>query len=104
MHTTWTILLVMDIMKPDRPSEVMLPMVFIRGFMEERRMRRMVPLPVRKRKVQAAEAAWEMTVAMAAPCTPMSSAKMKMGSRMIFKTAPISVVTMPMRAKPWALM
>ena len=67
-------------------------------------MRRMVPLPVRKRKVQAAEAAWEMTVAMAAPCTPMSKIKMKTGSRMMFKTAPIRVVTMPMRAKPCALM
>ena len=81
----------------------MLLIVFRWGFMEMGRMRRMVFLPIRKRSVQAAEAAWEMTVAMAAPWMPISSTKMKMGSKMIFRTAPISVVIMPTRANPCAL-
>ena len=34
----------------------------------------------------------------------MSMANMKMGSRMMLHTAPISTESMPVRAKPWAVM
>ena len=53
---------------------------------------------------QSAEASWEITVASAAPLTPMSSAKMKIGSSTMFRTAPISTVSMPLFANPCALM
>ena len=39
-----------------------------------------------------------------APRTPMWSRKMKMGSNMILHTAPMSTVSMPILAKPWAVM
>jgi len=60
----------------------------------------MVRFPVRNRNVHRAEAVWEITVAMAAPRTPIPKAKMKTGSRMRFKTAPIRTVIMPMRPNP----
>ena len=60
--------------------------------------------PVRNFSTQAAEQAWERMVARAAPFTPRSSAKMKMGSSTIFTTAPRATVSMPITEKPWALM
>ena len=44
-----------------------------------------------------------MTVAMAAPATPMSKTKMKIGSRTRFRTAPMARVHMPVFGNPWAL-
>ena len=40
------------------------------------------------------EAAWPMTVAMAAPRTPMWNTKMATGSRIRFSTAPMTVENM----------
>ena len=48
--------------------------------------------------------ACEITVAKAAPFTPMSSQKIKIGSRMIFRKAPISTEPMAIAGRPWALM
>ena len=52
----------------------------------------------------AQEQACEMTVAMAAPLTPMLNRKMKMGSRMMFITAPMMVESIASLAKPWQVM
>ena len=43
-------------------------------------------------------------VAVAAPATPMSRAKIKMGSSTMLITAPMTVVSMLIRAKPWVVM
>ena len=53
---------------------------------------------------KAALIPWEMMVARAAPRTPMCSTNMRMGSRIMLQTAPMSTVSMPVRAYPWALM
>ena len=45
-----------------------------------------------------------MTVATAAPFTPIENTKMKSGSRMIFETAPIITAIMPTEEYPRALM
>ena len=45
--------------------------------------------------------AWEIIVARAAPCTFIFNTKMKMGSRMMLITAPISTESMAVRACPW---
>ena len=68
-----------------------------------RRSRRIVVLPIRKLSTHTQEAAWDRMVASAAPRTPILRAKMKMGSRMILHTAPISTLNIPCLAKPWAV-
>ena len=90
--------------KPDIPS----PKIRLtsRGCsrMEESLRLKIVRFPVRKRNVHRADAAWEITVAMAAPRTPIPKTKMKIGSRMRFRIAPIRTVIMPVRPNPWELM
>lgn len=63
-----------------------------------------VCFPSRKVSTHVAESACESTVANAAPFTPMPSTKIKIGSRMIFVTAPMRVVFMLILAKPCAVM
>ena len=46
--------------------------------------------------------AWLITVATAAPLTPMSKTKIKTGSRIIFATAPITIESIAVPAKPCA--
>ena len=41
---------------------------------------------------------------MAAPRTPSPNPKIRMGSRMMLMTAPMTVVSMLVRAKPWVVM
>ena len=60
--------------------------------------------PVRNRRIHTAPTAWLSTVAMAAPRTPMPRPKIRMGSRMMLITAPITVVSILTLAKPWAVM
>ena len=55
LHTTCTMLLVMDIMKPDSPSAVMFRTMENCRRMEDRRRCRIVVFPVRNRKVQSAD-------------------------------------------------
>ena len=50
-----------------------------------------------------AENICEITVAMAAPLIPRPNTKIKTGSRMILQTAPITTVSIPIPANPWAL-
>ena len=49
------------------------------------------------------ETPWLMTVANAAPLTPIPKAKMKIGSRIILTTAPITTVSMLIVVFPWAV-
>ena len=65
-----------------------------------RRRRQRVVDPVRNRSTHRAETAWDRMVARAAPRTPISSTKMKMGSRMVFRMAPIRTVFMLTVVKP----
>ena len=60
--------------------------------------------PVRNVITHTADTACEITVASAAPRTPMPSAKMKIGSRTMFAAAPMSTVYIPTLAKPCAVM
>ncbi len=71
--------------------------------MSERSFRRAF-LPVRKRSTHAAESPWLITVASAAPRTPIPKPKMNTGSRAMFAAAPRMVVSIPVRGKPWAFM
>ena len=61
---------------------------------------RNVFFPHRKLTTQMQESACEMIVARAAPLTSISSPKMKIGSRMILSTAPISTESIPVFANP----
>ena len=63
---------------------------------------RTVSFPDRKRIAQTALIACERTVASAAPCTPISNPKIKIGSRTIFVTAPITTVIMLILENPCA--
>ena len=56
--------------------------------------------PLRKQSTHTALTAWLMTVATAAPCTPISQTKISMGSRIILQTAPTTVVIMLNLANP----
>ena len=94
----------MFIKKPDSPRE---RMRFTRPAwrrIQEKRRWRMARRPVRKRSTQTADTPWEMTVARAAPFTPMPSRKMKMGSSTRLSTAPMTTVIIPVRPKPCVLM
>ena len=51
-------------------------------------------------RTKAQLAIWEITVATAAPETPMWRPKMKIGSRMMFSAAPRTTEYMPVFAKP----
>ena len=100
MQTMETRLLVKPAMNVETPMETIF---FTRRFSSrsvEFRRRRIACSPVRKRNTQTADINWEMIVARAAPCTPIWNAKIKMGSKIRFATAPKSTVSMPIRAKP----
>ena len=60
--------------------------------------------PRRNDSTHTQDTACEMTVATAAPLTPILRAKMNTGSSAMFKTAPMSTVYMPVFAKPCAVM
>ena len=47
------------------------------------------------------ENAWEITVARAAPRTPMWNPKIKTGSRIMLEIAPINTESIPVFANPW---
>ena len=44
---------------------------------------------------------WESPVARAAPAVPMSSPKIKIGSKTMFNTPPVVIPTMANNAFPW---
>ena len=104
MHSTCTRLLVMDMAKPEAPRARIRRTRAHRRRRAAGRSRRITRRPVRKHSTHTAEQAWEITVARAAPRTPMPSRKMKMGSSTMFTTAPRATVSMPMPLNPWELM
>ena len=59
-----------------------------------------VRFPLRNFSTHRAPTAWLMMVAVAAPFTPIFSTKIKIGSRMMLHTAPITVVSILKAAKP----
>ena len=61
-------------------------------------------LPRRNARTHTQDTACDITVATAAPLTPMLSAKINRGSSTMFNTAPMSTVYMPVLAKPCAVM
>ena len=63
-----------------------------------------VRLPSRKVSTHTAETPWAMTVARAAPFTPMPKPKMNTGSSTMFTPAPTSTVAMEKVEKPWVVM
>ena len=67
------------------------------------RSRRVLFSPVRNLTTHAAETACEMTVAIAAPRTPMPNTKMNTGSSTTLSTAPISTVFIATLALPCAV-
>ncbi len=85
---------VLCIIKGAVPSESIAAAIRISGERYSRRIRSFVLLPSRKAKAQIAEAACDITVARAAPLTPRSNPKIKMGSRRMLSTAPITTVAM----------
>ena len=68
-----------------------------------RRIFKRVFFPARNASTQMVEQAWEITVASAAPRTPICIPKMKTGSSTMLQTAPISTESMPVFANPWAV-
>ena len=78
-------------------------MMSFRSFMFSFFSFRMVCLPVRNRRIHRALTAWLNIVARAAPVTPISSTKMNTGSRAMLMAAPMTVVSMLILAKPWAV-
>ena len=103
LHTTCTRLFVNAIKKPDIPRLTILPTLFQEILIALFFRFRIAFFPVRKRKTQMAEQSWEMIVAKAAPWTPMCIPKINRGSRRMFSTAPISIVSIPVFPKPWLL-
>ena len=103
MHSTCTRLLVMDITKPEVPRDRMRRTRPAWSTMADSFSFRMARRPVRNFSTHAAEHPWEITVAMAAPRTPISRPKIKMGSSTMFTSAPTVTVTMPILLNPWAL-
>ena len=88
------------ITKGEMPSARQGRMMFFSNFILALRSFRMVFLPVRNSRIHTALTAWLRTVAMAAPATPIFRPKIRMGSRMILITAPMTVVSILMLAKP----
>ena len=66
-------------------------------------MRSKVFLPHKKETTHTQDKAWEITVASAAPRTPISNPYMKIGSKMILATAPMITESMDILVKPCAV-
>ena len=92
------------IMNGASPSARQGPIILMSRRRHSRLMRSVVRLPVRKRSIHIVDTHCEMTVASAAPRTPMFSPNMNTGSSIMFMTAPITTVSMLSREKPCAVM
>jgi len=57
--------------------------------------------PLKNKKANKNERNWAITVAQAAPATPILNPKIKTVSRIIFVIAPMITVNIPIVAKPW---
>ena len=103
LHTICTRLFVTDIVKPDSPRT---RIFFTRSAFNCRYFlssRIVAFFPVKKKSVQHAATNCEITVARAAPCTPISILKIKIGSIIRLQTAPMDTVIIPILANPCAL-
>ena len=89
--------------KGEMPRENTLPSTFPSSRMQLFLIFREDLLPIRNDTTQAALSPWEITVATAAPFTPMPSPKMNTGSRMMFATAPISTESMAVLGWLWQM-
>ena len=99
-NTMVTRLSVELMIKGEIPSEKVCPMILGSGF-KFFISRRMEDFPLtRKPTFHAALMAWEITVAMAAPRTPQPNTKIKIGSRTILITAPITMESMAVLGFP----
>ena len=103
MSTTVTRLSVDCIIKGATPRAAMLPTTAPSRRILRGRMRSPDRLEHRKPTTQQALTPWEMTVAVAAPRTPIPKPKINSGSKAMFSTAPISTEHMATRACPWAV-
>ena len=92
------------ITKGETPSDTIEPITLPDGIRFFSRIRSTDLFPAKNAATHRALTAWEITVAMAAPSTPMSNTKIKTGSSTIFKAAPMQVVIMLVLAKPWLVM
>ena len=86
--------------KLDTPSARQGPMMAGTSFIFAGRSFKMVFLPRRKQRIQIALTACESTVASAAPDTPIWRPKIRMGSSTMLMTAPMTVVSILILAKP----
>ena len=91
-------------MNEERPSARLGRTIFRLRRIDLIRSLRCVFLPHRNSSTHAQDRACEMMVAQAAPATPMLKPKMKMGSSTMLATAPMSTESMPVLAKPCAVM
>lgn len=88
----------------DMPSARQGSTTFALGRSSSRRSRHLVFFPSKNRSTHIMDTAWDKMVARAAPRTPKLNPKIKIGSRIVFKIAPMSTVFMLTVVKPWAVM
>ena len=89
--------------KGDTPSPIHGRIMSADSFRYPLRIRRKLFPEVRKRSTHTKDTACDKIVARAAPFTPISKPKMRMGSRIMLHTAPIATVSIPVLAYPCAL-
>ena len=91
------------IIKGEIPSARTGPRILNEGIRFSFFIRSFVVFPKRNEITHTAETACEITVARAAPLTPILNPKMNMGSRIILHTAPIITVAILIFVKPWVV-
>ena len=94
---------VLSITKVEMPKARQGRMTGASSFMSRSDSFNIVLEPRRKHSTHTALTAWLITVAMAAPRTPIPSTKIKMGSKMVLSTAPAVMQSMEYRGLPSAL-
>ena len=87
----------------DMPSARQGSTTFALGRSNSLRSRHFVFFPSKNRSTHTMDTAWDKMVARAAPRTPKSRPKIKMGSRIVFKMAPMRTVFILTVVKPWAV-
>ena len=91
---------VLCIINGDRPSARTGIRIPLEIFIFEIWIFNVVFFPVRNLRTQTAEIHWEIMVASAAPWTPICKPNIRIGSKTILITAPITTVNMLILAKP----
>ena len=81
----------------------MAPSIAKLGFMRLKLRRSVIFLPCSATSTKHALANWLITVAIAAPATPISNANMNSGSSAILSTAPMSTESMAVMLLPCAV-